>query len=314
MLVEVDVLEFKKKCFNSISLDGQYLSITALANNLTPVYYIFYDNAEPMIGFALFKKGKNIVLPKQLVFFSGIWYKECLYGNDFKEYLFSAIAQLKNIYNNIKLVVSPLIEDLRPFLWNDFDVKLRYTFQKNTDDENYKSDIKKNYRKALSVKLNLEITNFQELNWADYISFFKNISFGNTKIKKIKEWLELLDKHCFLLCVNIADGVNQNQGSGIVLLDHTQKAGYFIFSYVPKTPLQSEINAFLYIEIQKELLKKDIKVFDYLGANISSISNYKSRFNPTLKPYYIVIYKKKYFNFQSVKNSLKYYLKRYLIR
>lgn len=291
MLNKVEASEFNKIIQASISCDAKYLAVTEINTGLKPVFYIFTNNNEVTIGFALFERKNRIVMPKQLLFYSGIWIKGGLHDDDFNNHFFEAIAQLKKKYTSITLVTAPEITDLRPFLWNNFQAELRYTYCKASDDNNYSERIFRYYKRALKkIGLFHTVCSFNDLDWKGYNDLFKTLHYSTKQIIHIKNWLSELDKNNFLWCLQINNAQMQCAGSGIVLLDKVLKKGYFIYMDINKNQHSSETNAYIYIEIQKWLLENGYDELDYLGANFKTIANYKSRFYPKLKPYYVVHY------------------------
>lgn len=314
MLKKVDQSEFEKLPHLSINLNPSYLNATAASAKLNTAFFIYYTNNKPSIAFGLLQSARKIILPKQNVFYSGIWINFNKSDNEFNEDFFNAINDLKKFYESIKIVLPPSIVDLRPFLWNGFLAETRYTYLKPTNEQLYKQNINRQYKKAKEkYNLTVDFCSYKDIDWNRHKLLLISIHLNGTRINQIEDWLKLLDKKGLLLCMGIYCDT-QVVGSVIVLVDQLQSVGYLLYLESDKSAIQSEINAVLYIEVQKELLRLNIKTFDYLGANIPSIANYKSRFNPVLKPYYIVTYKKKYFNFQPLKNIIKRYFNTYLIR
>lgn len=292
MLKKVEAAEFKNTIPSGICCDTSYLAITASNAGLKPVFYIYLIAEEATIGFALFEKGTKIVTPAQLLFYSGIWIKAKFRNNEFNTHFFESIVQLKKLYSSIDLVIGPEILDLRPFLWNNFDVKLRYTYSKKTDDKKYSEGIVKHYKRALNkFGLQHSICLFHQIDWKGYGVMFKMLKYNSAQIINIKNWLIDLEKNNFLFCIAIINTKKECVGSGIVLLDNALKKAYFIFMDIDKTEHRSETNAYIYIEIQKWLFDNDYTEFDYIGANTNTIAVFKSRFQPNLNPYYVVSYK-----------------------
>lgn len=298
MLSKVKANEFNEIIQSSIGCDVNFLAITAINTGLKPVFYIFRSNNEATIGFALFEKKNKIVLPPQFLFYSGLWIKGGLRNDEFNTHLFNAITQLKKLYVSIKLVTTPQLSDLRPFLWNNFKPNLRYTYCKETKDNNYSEGILRDYKRAVKkFKLHQSVCLFSELDWKEYIELFRMVGYNFKRINLLKIWLTELDKNEFLYSLKIINSEMQNVGSGIILLDKVLKIGYFIYMDISKNQHRSETNSYIYIEVQKWLFENGYDEMDYFGANLNSIANYKSRYLPRLKPYYVLYYHKYNLNF-----------------
>ncbi len=297
MLNKVEANEFKTIIQAGICCDINYLASIPTKGNLKPVYYIYTIENEAKIGFALYQKFNKIVIPEQLLFYSGIWVKDELLKDEFNINFYEAISQLKKLYVSIKLVIATEITDLRPFLWNNFEVKVRYTYCKATQDNIFSEGINRDYKRALKkFHLSHTVCLFNDINWTGYSQLFKKLNYSNTQIKAINSWLINLEINNFLLCINIYNNQEKCLGSGIVLLDKTLKKGYFIFMDISKSQNRSETNSYIYIELQKWLFENGYEEFDYIGANTNTIAKYKSRYHPKLKPYYVVNYNKYHYN------------------
>ncbi|RKD19559.1 hypothetical protein BCY91_13235 [Pelobium manganitolerans] len=80
---------------------------------------------------------------------------------------------------------------------------------------------------------------------------------------------------------------------------------------IPQNQFKKEINAFVYIKVLKWLNANGIEILDYMGANMRSIAEFKARYNPTLKPYYIV---KHTINGKKFLNELKAFVRAFFIK
>jgi|GEM_PF-2449823 len=310
MLNKVEATEFNNAIQGGICCDANYLTITATNAALKPVFYIYTVDEEVKIGFALYEKGNKIVIPMQLLFYSGICFKGKLRDDEFNIHFYEAIGLLKKLYPSITLVTSPEIKDLRPFLWNNFEVKLRYTYCKETKDNYYSEGIVRDYKRAIKkFGIYHTICLFDELEWGGYNNLFKMLNYSSSKIIHIKNWLTELDNCKFLCCLELKNNDNKSVGSGIVLLNKQLKKGYFIYMDINKKQHRSETNAYIYIEVQKWLFENGYNDLDYIGANTNTIAKYKSRYVPKLEPYYVVTYNKYSFNlvafFKKILNSIR---------
>ena len=297
----------------SIFFKPEYLKSIELCFKLNIKLYALLDKGNVQFVAAVFCKNRNIVLPEYFSI-NPYWIdSELSEANQIaiqKEF----IQILKSEFRNIVIKFNTDVHDLRPFKWTGFDVELKYTYQKNTFEDVYEKNVSRHYKKAIEkYKLTAQPCAIDLLNWKSHQVLFKTFYLTQSRVSNIYKWLNILEEKGLLFTMNILDDKRLIVGSVVILIDKIKSIGYLLF-LESSNNIQSEINAFLYIEVQKYLLKNGIHVFDYLGANIPSIANYKSRFNPVLKPYYIVTFKKKYFNFQPLKNIIKKYFNTYLIR
>lgn len=307
MLVEVDSNVFEKVVCNDkeIYFDLTFIEITANVNNLDSIFYIFYDNKNhPVVAFVLYKNGKKIVIPKQYLFYNGIWTKHSLKIKRGRDYLYESLNKLKDIYSEINLFLPIHFTDIRPFIWNDFKINLRYTYVKLCQDQDYEKDALINYKKASELGLSFENNSNYNIDWEIYESQLKSFDISILKIKRLKKWIEGLQTENMIFHFNVNQGTKVI-GSGILLNDKSRQKAYFLLRHIPKNEIQKAVNSYLYIEILKYLNSINYETLNYLGANLRSIAEFKSRFKPTLMPNYMVSFKKNTFNFEAIKSHLK---------
>nr|WP_162143062.1 hypothetical protein [Pedobacter glucosidilyticus] len=277
------------------------------------VYFVFFRNDLPQVAFALFEKNNKIILPNFYPLYSGIWLNGSLEKLSLRDDFIKSISELKKIYKCIKISVPPDIQDLRAFIWNGFDVELRYTYLKNISAENYKRNVLKNYRKA-NNEYDFEFikSGLNDELWEGHVKQLSSIGFKNSNLISLRRWLIELEMVNLITTFRIGIKSKGYQGSGIVLLDKRWKNAGFLLSHVPKTEYVSLTNAFLHVQINNWLSDNKFESIDYLGANTKSIADFKSRFNPQLKSYFIVTIsisraKKILLWFKNIsKNSLNY--------
>ena len=301
MLKKVTALEFNNIVSTSIYTNTKYMEITAKVMQARAVYYVFFRNDLPQVAFALFEKSKKIVLPGFYPLYSGVWLNGSLEKLNLRKDFVESILKLKALYNSISICLPPDIQDVRAFIWNGFDVKLKYTYVKNLNVLNFKSDVLKNYRLALK-DFNFFEEIFQNKDWVLFKNQLFKIGFSQKKIDKLKNWLFTLSDYSFIKVFSIKNKDMKLVGIGIILLNQAQRNTGFLLSYALKNEQQSEINSILYVGIHKWLIENGFYQFDYFGANTINIADFKSRFNPELKTYFVVSYSK--FSLKNINNNL----------
>lgn len=289
MLKEVDFFVFKELVPLYLYNDIDYLSITAKLLKAKVVCYVYKKDDEDLVGFALFKKRRKIVVPNFQIFYSGIWLKYSLEHKNGRDNLYAAVNCLKELHNQIKLILPLTFSDVRPFKWHGFDVDVRYTYVKETSKYgSVKRDVRSNYKNSKGLAFVFEPISFSDFDWIAHANHLTEMGCSNRKIKLYQQWFSDLDLKNKLLCFEVQQN-DEILGSGILLLDQKRTA-YFILRNIPKGEHQKEVNAFLYIEVLKWLNNNGYNYLDYMGANMRSIADFKDRFLPVLKPYYIVAY------------------------
>jgi hypothetical protein len=311
MLKEVTCNVFKKDIPQGLSHNVDFVKVTANTFGAKSVFYIFYEENFPLIGFALYNKGKDIVLPKFYPYYSGIWLNGSLNESKIRKSFHVAIKVLANIYSSIHLLLPPEIKDVRGFIFNDFDVRVKYTFIKNTADIKFKNDVLKNFRRAeRELKLTFYTNELDHQEWFNHNNQLKSIGFSNKSLTQLKEWILALELIGCIKTFYLKGENDANLGSGIVILDEYSKTAGFLLSHVPKGKYQSELNASLYIYIQLWLKDNGFVFFNYLGANTLSIAEFKSRFEPELVSYFQVSLSK----YSALRGKLISKIKRFLKR
>jgi len=313
MLREIDFSVFKGLVPLYLYNDIDYLSITANVIGARAVFYVYGKNNEELVAFSLFKRGNKIVLPSFQIFYSGIWLKYSLEHKNGRDNLYNAINCLKERYSQIKLMLPVEFFDVRPFIWNNFSITLRYTYLKDTSLYlSYKKDVKSNYKNSKKQKFAFSKVYFENFNWNGHSNHLLEMGYTNRNVQVYKKWFYNLDLKNKLLCFQVTDISEIVVGSGVLLLDSNKKTAYFILRNIPKGRRQKEINAFVYIEVLKWLNANGYDHLDYMGANMRNIADFKERFLPALTPYYIVEFKsKRLFSLHGLKKLLRTFLIKY---
>jgi hypothetical protein len=281
----------------------------ATAQNLNFKYFIYFENEIPIIGFIIYFNYKNITSTNLFTVYNGFWIKETLREKKINQVLIESLDFLKSNFKNIKIVLPTFLKDVRAFKWSGFDVEIRYTYIKNLKDLNFKSDVKRNYAKALQE---FDLILYEDLLnnslWINYNLQLSNIGFSIQKINLIFKWLTHLEQSHLVKTFVVKEN-NDYAGSAIVLLDHNKRNAFLLYNHTILDHSQSQKTAFLYIEIHKWLSNNNYNNLDYLGANFKNIAEFKSNFNPELVNYFIVTYNSRLSFFRNLKKYIKDKLK-----
>lgn len=289
MLRKVTQTDFIELIPVSLYLSPDYMNSTAKIMRAKPVYLIFFKDQKPQVAFALFEKGRRIVQPAFYPLYSGIWLNGDLESSNLRNDLFKSISALTKLYKSIKMALPPNIQDVRAFIWNGFKLQLKYTYIKDLSVLNYKHDVLKNYRRT-SGNLIFSLTNIKSCEWEVFEKQLSELNFRLKNINNLQKWIAELDSNNLVKTFSVKDLNEKHLGYGILILDEQHRRAGFLLSYGIKGQLQSEVNAYLYVEIHQWLADNKYQYFDYLGANTKSIAEFKSRFNPELKSYFLVKY------------------------
>jgi hypothetical protein len=311
MLESVSRNRFIETVSTHIFANPNFLDCIANLNDSKTIYFIFLEKEMPMVAFALMEKGSAIISAKFYNNYSGLWIKQGLKEKKINQVLMQSIACLKNKYDDIKLVLPTNIVDVRPFKWEGFAVDIRYTYIKNLSELNFKTDVRRNYDKAINeLKLTFSLSQITDDIWLNYIHQLKTIGFRNVIISLIQKWVTSLERNNLVFTFIIKNEINNEYlGSAIVLIDDLDKKAYLLYNHTFADDNQSQTTAYLYVKLHHWLAEKGYVCLDYLGANFKNIAEFKSNFNPALVPYFTVSYNAKRALFNNFKNNFKKRLK-----
>lgn len=219
----------------------------------------------------------------------------------------SLITQINfNKYDYICMINSPEFIDVRPFIFKDWEVDVKYTYYLNLKDDIDKTISKnalKNVKRALKNNIviekynssdtfyNLYVKTFQRQNLEPYASktFFKNI-------------LDLLQTY--------GDGemwVAKTENAEIIAADiiiwDKNRAYRWAAASDPEFKNTACTSLLLYT-LFKEFKKRGFDSINLMTANTPHLSKFTSGFNPQLIPYYSLIDENNKFKF-SLKFSQK---------
>jgi hypothetical protein len=309
--------EVKKEIYQNLIPEEIYSNpafVKATAQKFEFKYYIYFEKEIPLIGFLVYLNHKNITSTNLFTVYNGFWINERLKEKKINQILVESLDFLKSRFRNIKFILPIGFNDVRAFKWCGFDVEIRYTYIKNLKDLSFKSDVNRNYNKALKEFNLLFFEGFLEKSlWGNYQTQLNKIGFSKHKIAAIFNWLLQLEK-AQLLKIFIVKESDIYAGSAIVLLDEGKKNAFLLYNHTISDHAQSQKTAFLYVEIHHWLLKHDFNSLDYLGANFRKIAEFKSNFNPTLNSYFIVNYNVKRDYLRFYKNKIKALIKNLIKR
>lgn len=263
---------------------------------------IFYKD-DPIILLAYFVKGNNIVIPHHY-YFQYLWLKNqdseeswiLLEGFSF------LIKQLQKKYVNIDFRLPIDIKDVRPFIWNDFSVIIKYTYVKSLLNLGYHHNIKRILKKQ-NLNYSFKKNEDWPLVWEHHNKDFE--AFG-IRLRLRKKYLNYFEK---MLRLGIIDTYNAyNNGvfisSIITITDKPGKKAYFPLIGTVDGHYKDGLAVKLYDYTLSELKSSGIDEVDLYGANMKSIARFKSKFNPELVQFYEVRYRKRCLSFKKIKEYI----------
>lgn len=314
MIIEVDETHWKQiinanEC--SIFFNSQFLNAIANNFNYKLHYLVFHENGKYLLSGAFYSYNRNIITP--LAFTYASIQIEDISDRKYIEVINSLCVYLKKEFRKISLRLPLDITDLRPFIWEGFRITNRYTYVKSVDDFFYKS-IEKN---KLKVKLKAENAGFSfkvEIATEDDIDrvlgSLKKLFIRRKTIKSHKDFLLNLGNTGVLIAFNAYLNAVLNCTS-LVLIDKNLKKSYALLIQESDNKL---VHTFLYVKRLEWLQQNDFEKIDFCGANSKGLANFKSFFNPVLKPYYLVNYNPFSYKLLNIWNAFKLTTKKILVR
>ncbi|WP_017259224.1 hypothetical protein [Pedobacter arcticus] len=303
MFKKVDFLTFNNTGLNNLSLSLTFVEITAKLINCKAVFFLYFLDDKPVLKLSSFERDGKLILPNIYPFYSGFWLDNSLSYLKQNEVLDNTLLELKKTYKSIKLMLPVEVKDIRCFIWNDFDVTVRYTYLKKLDALKFKKDMVRNHKIALD-RLNFTLKEMHgfDLYWDFHKCLLSDIGFSIKIIGNLRSWIiELMEKRIIKFFCVFDEGDNY-MGSTFLVLDQFKKTGNSLLEHTVDNNLKSKSNAFLKISMHYWLKENKYEYFDYLGANTRKVAENKVRSEPELQNYYIVDYK--YNQFTIIRNRL----------
>lgn len=241
--------------------------------------------------FGFFHKDKKIIQPALSYYNYFILMLEARKReNDFihkqNSYLEEIALFIKQNYKSAYLNLSPEITDARPFFWTGFTVNPRYSFIVDLKQNlSYSVANKKSIKKAkrlnplLTTKLDIDI--FLKLNKMTFARQDASFPFSDDETKKL---LTDLYQKKLLIQYNVEID-NEIKGVRLLAIDRLNGKVFDFLAASDIILMKSGVNNWLMDKIFSEL-SKSYHEFDFCGANIKSISRFKSAFGGKLTPFY----------------------------
>ncbi len=213
---------------------------------------------------------------------------------------------LEKEYFIIKFSFNINYKDIRPYIWKGYETNINYTFTKKITDTDkiYKEfdyALRKQIKKGEKLNYKIDSEN-NEIN----IKILHKLNAATYKRQN------LIFKLSYKQFYNLINGLFINELAKIYTIYYEEKPisstllfieknkAYHMLIGTEKSSYNLGLNQVLMIEVFKDLVKNGINEFDFMGANVESIANYKAQFSFELKPFYSAL---------KVKGILKYHFK-----
>ncbi|QLK26736.1 GNAT family N-acetyltransferase [Natrinema zhouii] len=198
-------------------------------------------------------------------------------------------TELSPLYSKF---VTAEFEDIRPFVWNEYDVEPGHTYVvdlEGTEDEllkRFSSDARSNIRNADEETYTIEEGDTDDVERI---------------IEKVRERYESQDQPFRLrpefarsLHEQLPDGairpyvcrVDGEFLGGILVVESDRTRYRWQGGVKPDADVDIAINDLLDWYVMRDGLRKGIEEYDLVGAGVPSINRYKAKFNPRLETHY----------------------------
>lgn len=180
--------------------------------------------------------------------------------------------------------------DTRPFLWNEFDVTPRHTYELDLSagaDEvfsNFKGNLRSDIRRHEDVDYRIRE------GGEDAIRFI--LRQVRNRFEAQGKTYDISPEYVTDLYRALPEGglrpyvgeVDGDRLGGIIVLEYGNRCYYWQGGGKPDASVP--INDLIHWRIIRDAVDRGVETYDLTGANTRRISRYKSKFNPDLVPYY----------------------------
>ncbi len=224
---------------------------------------------------------KNVYLPASQA------YTSLETSKNTSKFLLEATSQLKSLcdqFSNIHLKLKPNNIDVRPFLWNNFICLKRYTYTVDLANINHEMFLTiPEYKKWQHLKIVQEHLTTEVIH--QHIEFLKPIV-KHSRLNTIKH--DLTDNIRSLNVLNIVNEQGNVLASMIFNTESTEAQQ--LFYYISDENKKQRIGVYAQYAFMLYFKEQGYTIFDFCGANIPTIAEYKQRFPVKLEAFYELWY------------------------
>ncbi len=200
--------------------------------------------------------------------------------------------------NYVSLAVAPGNIDVRPYLWNGYECMLQYTYYIDLakPPEKIFSSFEKNCKHEINAasKLNLSLGESNDATqmfglMSERLSRVKNAFFHRQSPAYVNELLKAFPDNLKMYFAYNGDVFT----GALVDCDYKGRSIGWMGNASAKEGIN--INEYLLWEVMKKSRAAGYRIFENLGADELRLNNFKTKFNPTLVPYFYAIKKDRRF-------------------
>lgn len=264
-----------------------YLNAISNSFKLELNYFSFTSKHQVISLFSFFTDSKNALVIPEAFSYSPFYINKSFSEKLYIDVLSSLIDILKKEFKSIKIKLPTDILDIRPFIWENFKIDIKYTHEK-IGGLSPDASIIKNLTKDVISEYDFKVEDLTEHSLSLNLEFLSTLDFSTKKISRHRYLIQAWAKHDYLKAFNLYRD-NVLICSNLVLLDFNSSKAYTIL--LNKVDAAHKFaHTYLYDQIIKWCVINQINNIDFCGANFKTISEFKSRFSTELKSYYVVNY------------------------
>jgi hypothetical protein len=209
-----------------------------------------------------------------------------------KNIVLEILRFLEKQFNFIAINNNYLINDIRPFIWNDYHVEVRFSYMIKLDNINQiyqnmeyrvKYDVKKCEKSNIIIKPTDDLQTFYDIHASTYKMQNLKCPESFEQIKKLYLNLKKLGEAQLFFAQNNNDILSTS------LIVWHEKVAYYLMGGVNRDFRHFGSSNFLMWYILQELAKKNVDFIDLYGANSPRIALFKRGFGGKLDHYFRVL-------------------------
>lgn len=218
---------------------------------------------------------------------------------NFEKIYFNVIDQLLDYlaskigYDYLKIALPPIVNDMRPFIWNIFRVSPEYTYEIplsygiNEIFNSFDSRIRQQIRSAEKNKSLIIKKENPEIIKSFIKLIAKRYSEQGKEFKISEDYISNLLNGPLVNNIHfLAAYYNSSLISGLVLIEYKNVIQHWLGAISPKERIVG-VNELLHWTAIKDFESKGFKSYELIGANTKHLCLNKSKYNPKLINYYV---------------------------
>ncbi|WP_207532163.1 hypothetical protein [Desertivirga arenae] len=299
----------KSSLTDSVFFEPDFLQVIAESFHYKVHYLLAAEDGNILAAAAIFTKGVEIVIPLTFTY-SSILIDSKISERRYLEVFQNLLKYMQGRWRRIQLRIGGgEIRDMRPFLWTGFEVKPKFTYIKDVTETEVHKSVESNFKKVSQGGVSFKVEKPGLLSIERNLAFLTKQGLSKKEVKPYFKFFDKLAEAGFLVSFNAYKN-EELVCSNLVLLDGLRKAYTLL---IHKGDIK-DIHTYIYIQGLKWMSTQRVKLVDYCGANLESIANFKSYFNPVLQPYFLVVYDERKHNMKLSFEKLKAVLKQVIGR